>query len=216
MRLARAASALGFFAALWVGCVGAQFNVHVREARLPKPIPDASVLLYDVTDDPCSNSASGGKLSNDTGDAWIEARWCGLAKLVVAARGYTPVTRRFDSCNAKSVIVDLPRFAPEPSGSADLAATTSREFLSALLARDQAAVERLLADPGGAPLYLTGGVASRGPPESIRFVKMQTGEEPAVQFDLYYENGCRESWFVRLVRRADAYLVAEVTGGSLP
>jgi hypothetical protein len=214
LRLPRA-GALSVLAALWAGCTGAQFNVHVRDAHRPKPIPDASVLLYDVIDDPCSNSASGGKLSNDAGDAWIEARWCGDARLVIAARGYSPVTRRFDSCETKSLIVDLEPSPPEPSGSTDPAAGAAREFLAALLARDQAAIERSLADPGSAGLYLTGGVASRGPPESTRFVGIQPGEAPAVQLDLAYENGCRESWVVRLVRRADAYLVTEVTRGSL-
>jgi hypothetical protein len=173
------------------------------------------VLLFDAVDDVCSSGASGGKLSNDAGDAWVEARWCGQAKVVVAARGYSPVTHALDSCDTHAVVIDLTGFPPEPPAASDPAAITGREFITALLARDTIAIERRLADPNTASLYLTGGVTNRPPPDAIRFAGMRSGGERSVQFDLYYATGCRESWLVHLVGEANSLRVAEVAMGVL-
>lgn len=210
------ATALALCIALGVGCSGAQFNVHVRDAREPKPIREASVLLYGAADDVCGEGASGGKRSDSNGDAWVEARWCGAAKIVVAARDYAPATREFDSCQTRAIVVDLTRFTPEPSGYADPAAALARDFLMALLSHDSAGVERRLEDPSQAALYTAGGVTASERPDAVRFAGIRPGTEPLIGFDFFYEKGCRESWLVRLVSRDDSFRVKSVSMGSLP
>ena len=208
----QACSALVATTALLVGCSGAHFNVHVRDARAPSPIPGASVLLFDVRDDVCSSGASGGQLTDAGGNAAVNARWCGAAKVVVAANGYSPVTRRLDSCDAKAMVVELARFGPEPVGNEDPRALVARELLIALIDRNTSAIQRLLADPTQASLYGARGVFHRERPQAIRFAGL-VGEqaETTVQFDFYYEDGCRERWLVRVIRRADEYRVADVS-----
>lgn len=208
----RVVAGLGWLA-LSVGCSGAHFDVHVRDARTPMPVRDASVLLFDVVDDLCVADPSGGQLSDASGNAQVEARWCGAARLVVVAQDYAPVTREIDSCETQAVAVELSRWQPEPTGVDDPRTVTARRFLAALLSNDRTRIESLLADPHTAESYFGGGVATRGEPAAMRFVELRSTDSNQVEaaFDFYYDTGCRESWLVHVVGDGDAARVSTVT-----
>jgi hypothetical protein len=67
----------------------------------------------------------------------------------------------------------------------------------------------LLADPSEALWYAAGTVDERGRPEAVRFAGVT--RDPTTQFDLIYENGCRERWFVHLSQQAGEIRVSAVT-----
>jgi hypothetical protein len=67
----------------------------------------------------------------------------------------------------------------------------------------------LLADPSEAPWYAAGNVGERGRPEALRFAGVT--RDPTTQFDLIYENVCRERWFLHLGQQAGEFRVSAVT-----
>jgi hypothetical protein len=201
--------------ALTGGCVGASLSVHVRDARRHRPIANASVLLYDSLDDPCEHSASGGQLSSGDGAAHVQTRWCGRAKLVVAAAGYTPVSRELDTCDTHTLRVVLARLPAEPTDAADSAVATASAFVAALRAGDKLTLQRLLADANDASLYTGHPMSSHGRQCAVRFVRASRGPETRVEFASYCDTGCHESWVVRVTRHGEEWRVRALTVGPL-
>jgi hypothetical protein len=94
-------------ALLSVGCGGTDLRVQVLRAHDRRPVADASVLLYDIHDEPCRDNASGGQLTDERGEAEVKAPFCGSTKLWVSAEGFEQVIQKLDSCEQRTIQVAL-------------------------------------------------------------------------------------------------------------
>lgn len=99
-------------ALLVVGCGGTDLRVQVLRANDRRPVPEASVLLYGINDEPCVDQASGGQLTDEQGQAEVTADSCGSTKLWVSAVGFEPVLQKLDSCGTRTMLVPLKAAAP--------------------------------------------------------------------------------------------------------
>jgi hypothetical protein len=194
-----------------LGCSGASLDVSLRDAHRGLPISNASVLLFDPVHGPCDGNASGGQRSSANGVAHVEARWCGKATLVVAARGYFPVTYVVGTCDTRRVALSLQRFPAESTYAIDSGVDTARAFLDAIGAQDEATLRRLLSDPRDASLYLGTSISSNDRPYTLRFVRVLDKPERVMEFAVYSDTGCQQSWFVQLRQHGDGWTVNTLT-----
>lgn len=192
------------------GCAGASFYVHVRP-KGGSQLPGASVLLYAQRDDACTESAHAGQLTDAQGRARVQARWCGQARLVVAANGYQLAERAIDSCSAQRVAVTLEAAPSEPTSDDDGPTATARRFVTALQRGEERTVEALLADRNEMSHYRgDGSLRKRGPPALVRPLHVEREEPSFVDLEVTYLRGCVEVWRVFIVAAEAGYRVERV------
>jgi hypothetical protein len=180
---------------LLIGCGGTALRVRVESKAARLPIAAASVLMYDVDDDPCHDSPSGGQSTNTAGLANVTAHYCGRAKLHVCAKGFEPIARVLDTCAAQEIAITL-KAARQPAAhgggaGADQAALT---FIEAVLSSNLATLRVLLLDPNTAETYLSGGLHDTGQPYAMRVVSVTSQQLTTVDTELLHETGCRIIW----------------------
>lgn len=165
------------------------------------------MLLYDVRDDPCRDSASGGQGTDELGRADVKARYCGQTKLYVAAQGYEPVVRSLDTCEVRAIDVALAKASVAVGGGAGAVAN---RFVEAVASGDTSALRELLLDAATAPMYQTGGLREQGRPYAIRMIATHPGPTTTVDLELLYDSGCRTVWRCLLKRDGASWRVAEI------
>jgi hypothetical protein len=188
---------------LLAGCGGTYLRVQVQRAPDRKPVAGASVLLYDLNDDPCRDSPSGGQGTDSVGQAEVRAHYCGRARLYVSAENFEPVVRVLDTCAAQAIDVVLAD-AQQPVADGGDAALAALRFVEAILSGNLAATRALLMDPGTAELYLKDGIREDGRPYSVRITKVSSASNATVELELLYDTGCRAHWhFVLKLDRSE-------------
>jgi hypothetical protein len=192
-----------------VGCGGASFQVRVVTAA-GRPLRDASVLLYGSSDDTCIDTPHGGRLTDEHGRAYVQARWCGPARVTVAAKGYLLTDRVLNSCKTSELLISLRAdpfgFQREPSE----AMSTARALVLALHRGDEPALQKLLADPSASSLYMDGQLRMRAEPTAIVQTSAVGDEAQHIQLAVMYLRGCQETWRVFLVPSGDGHRVSRL------
>jgi hypothetical protein len=191
---------------------GTLLHVHVRRDQSQRPVPDASVLLYNLYQNPCQRrGASGGGVTDEHGHTRVTARYCGARKLWVSAQGFESVEVELDSCGERRIDVALSPVPPPPAVSAHGPGQIAIAFVGSVIARDQPALRALLADASTWELYEGGDLSRLGRPDAFRATEQERGDQAVVELELPYDNGCAAVLQCELRREAAGWRVVSLS-----